>query len=120
MAQMNISITPKLAGYVRTLVKSGRYNNASEVVRDALRRMQERDAVDLKLAAAETDAMLADLTPMEMEMIRHKVLEGLADMEAGNYTVYEGREGLRRLADEVKARGRQRLRKKAKQSCDIS
>jgi len=37
MDQMNVSITDKLAGYVRKKVKSGCYNNASEVVRDALR-----------------------------------------------------------------------------------
>ena len=31
-------------GYVRNKVKSGRYNNASEVVREALRRMEDQDA----------------------------------------------------------------------------
>jgi putative addiction module CopG family antidote len=36
MGQMNVSITDHLAGYVRKKVKSGRYNNASEVVREAL------------------------------------------------------------------------------------
>ena len=34
MDQMNVSITDQLAGYVRKKVKSGRYNNASEVVRE--------------------------------------------------------------------------------------
>ncbi|HTW44149.1 MAG TPA: type II toxin-antitoxin system ParD family antitoxin [Acidobacteriaceae bacterium] len=115
MSQMNISITPKLAGYVRTQVKSGRYNNASEVVRDALRRMQEHDATSLRLSGPATEAMLADLTSMEIELIRRKALEGLADMDAGRYTVYEGRDGLKRLAEEVKARGRKRLREKAKE-----
>ena len=41
MDQMNVSITDRLAGYVRNKVKSGRYNNASEVVREALRRMED-------------------------------------------------------------------------------
>jgi putative addiction module CopG family antidote len=44
MDQMNVSITDRLAGYARKKVKSGRYNNASEVVREALRRMEDEDA----------------------------------------------------------------------------
>ena len=43
MDQMNVSITDHLAEYVRARVKSGRYNNASEVVREALRRMELDD-----------------------------------------------------------------------------
>ena len=39
---MNVSLTPQLEAMVREQVASGRYNNASEVVRDALRQM-ERD-----------------------------------------------------------------------------
>src|SRR6267142_2203502 len=49
MDQMNVSITDQLAGYVRKKVKSGRYNNASEVVREALRRMEEDDERALRL-----------------------------------------------------------------------
>ena len=45
MDQMNVSITDQLAGYVRKKVKSGRYNNASEVVREALRRMGRTDLI---------------------------------------------------------------------------
>lgn len=41
---MNVSLTAKLEGYVKAKVKSGDYNNASEVVREALRELQERDA----------------------------------------------------------------------------
>ena len=41
---MNVSLTPKLEGFVKAKVKSGDYNNASEVIREALRSMQERDA----------------------------------------------------------------------------
>ena len=47
MAQMNVSMTDHLASYVRKKVKSGRYNNASEVVREALRLMAARDQRDL-------------------------------------------------------------------------
>jgi putative addiction module CopG family antidote len=46
---MNVSLTPKLEEYVRKKVTSGLYNNASEVIREALRLLMEREG-----AAAET------------------------------------------------------------------
>lgn len=41
---MNINLTETLEEMVRSKVASGLYNSASEVVRDALRLMQEQDA----------------------------------------------------------------------------
>jgi len=41
---MNISLTPELEKYVRHKVASGLYNNASEVIREALRSLLEREA----------------------------------------------------------------------------
>ena len=46
---MNVSLTPKLEGYVRAKVESGAYNNASEVIREALRAMIEREATQSAL-----------------------------------------------------------------------
>ena len=43
---MNVSLTPELERYVRRKVKSGYYNNASEVVREALREMILLDPVN--------------------------------------------------------------------------
>ena len=40
---MNINLTETLEELVRNKVASGLYNSASEVVRDALRLMQEQD-----------------------------------------------------------------------------
>lgn len=40
---MNVSLTPKLEGFVKAKVKTGDYNNASEVVREALRLLQRED-----------------------------------------------------------------------------
>jgi len=40
---MNISLTPKLEGFVKAKVKTGDYNNASEVIREALRLLQRED-----------------------------------------------------------------------------
>ncbi len=40
---MNLSITPELQQLIQSKIDSGMYTNASEVVRDALRRMDEHD-----------------------------------------------------------------------------
>ena len=40
---MNVSLTPELEKFVGAKVKSGRYNSASEVVREALRLLEEHD-----------------------------------------------------------------------------
>ena len=40
---MNISLTPQLEKLVKSKVESGLYGSASEVMRDALRLLEERD-----------------------------------------------------------------------------
>lgn len=40
---MNVSLTPELECFVSNKVDSGRYNSASEVVREALRLLEEHD-----------------------------------------------------------------------------
>ncbi len=40
---MNVNLTPQLEDLVRAKVSSGLYTSASEVVRDALRLMEEKD-----------------------------------------------------------------------------
>ena len=42
---MNVSLTPELERLIDEKVASGLYDSASEVVRDALRLMRERDEV---------------------------------------------------------------------------
>ena len=41
---MNVSLTPELEKFVNAKVESGRYNSANEVVREALRLLEEHDA----------------------------------------------------------------------------
>jgi uncharacterized protein len=41
---MNVSLTPELEKYVRRKVATGLYNNASEVIREALRLLVSREA----------------------------------------------------------------------------
>ena len=40
---MNVSLTPELEQFVQTKVESGRYNSASEVVREALRLLEDHE-----------------------------------------------------------------------------
>ena len=42
---MHVDLTPELEELVQSKVKSGRYNSASEVVREALRILEQRDEV---------------------------------------------------------------------------
>jgi antitoxin ParD1/3/4 len=109
MDQMNISITDHLAGYVRARVKSGRYNNASEVVREALRRMEEADERALRIATPTVEDVLTDFTAIQTDRIRRRVLEAIAEDERGEYTEYEGRAGIEALAADVVSSGLERF-----------
>jgi antitoxin ParD1/3/4 len=113
MDQMNVSITDRLVGYVRKKVKSGRYNNASEVVREALRRMEDEDSRAVRLAKPSAEDILTDLTEQQIARIRERVQAGIEAIDAGEYRQYEGREGLKQLADSVKARGRKLLNQRS-------
>ena len=109
MDQMNVSITDHLAAFVKARVKSGRFNNASEVVREALRRMEQDDERAVRLAAPTIEDVVTNLTAIQTEAIRKRVLEGIGQIERGEFTEVEGRAGLAKLTAGVKARGRRRL-----------
>ena len=64
---MNVNLTPKLEKLVQNKVKTGRYNSASEVVREALRLLEENDRIRA--------AQLAGL--------RKGIDEGLASLDRG-------------------------------------
>jgi len=71
MTTRNVSLTAMLDEYVETRVRSGAFQNASEVVRDALR---------LHKARAEDEAR-------KEERFNRLVQEGIDDFEAGRYEV---------------------------------
>ena len=64
---MNVSLTPELEELVHERVRSGRYTSASEVVREALRLLIDRDEV----------------RRARLDEIRGKVDEGLRPLERG-------------------------------------
>ncbi len=65
---MNVSLTPELEQLVHLKVQTGRYTSASEVVREALRLMEERDQVHA----------------LNKDAIHKKIAAGLASLRAGN------------------------------------
>ena len=109
---MNISITRHLTDYIRRKVESGRYNNASEVVREALQRMKEQDARTIRLAKPNAEDILSNLSGEQIEGIRQRVRASIESLERGDFTEYEGREGLNKLSKTVKAKGCKLLRQK--------
>jgi antitoxin ParD1/3/4 len=61
---MNVHLTPELEQLVQKKVRTGRYNSASEVVREALRLLEEYDGVrttQLRESRKRIDAGLSSL-----------------------------------------------------------
>ena len=83
---MNVNLTPELEALVQRKVASGLYNNQSEVVREALRLLEQQD----RLREAHADKLRAALA------------EGLAQANRGEFV-----DGPKAVADVHKA-----LRKK--------
>lgn len=53
---MNVSLTPELERIINFKVESGLYNSASEVIREGLRLLQQRDEMrELKLKALQKE-----------------------------------------------------------------
>jgi antitoxin ParD1/3/4 len=54
---MHVNLSPELEGFIKSKVESGFYGNATEVIRDAIRRMQ---AEETRLAAWRAAIKLGD------------------------------------------------------------
>ena len=61
------------------MVQSGRYQNASEVLREGLRMVEQRDTEDAYRLAA----------------LRKAAQEGIADIDAGRFKTFESKQSLR-------------------------
>lgn len=64
---MNVHLTPELEQLVQNKVQSGRYNSASEVVREALRLMEQKD----------------ELCSIQLQGLRMRIDKGLGQAERG-------------------------------------
>jgi antitoxin ParD1/3/4 len=79
MPTRNVVLTDHQAALVEQLVQSGRYQNASEVLREGLRMVEQRDSEDAYRLAA----------------LRKAAQEGIADIDAGRFKTFESKQGLR-------------------------
>jgi antitoxin ParD1/3/4 len=65
----HVSLGNHYEHFIHQMVENGRYNNASEVVRDGLRMMEERErrsaALDSLLSQSRADAKAGRITPAE-------------------------------------------------------
>jgi len=77
---MNVSLTPELEQYIRTKVDSGRYLSASEVVREALRLLEQKEK-RLEGLRVEIQKGLDSgrSEPLNMEMIKAKARNRLSE-----------------------------------------
>lgn len=96
---MNVSLTPELETLVHDKVESGLYTSASEVVREALRLLRERDQIQQQ--------RLAEL--------KREIAIGLEQLDRGESTTYDD-QSLKDFFEEIKVQGRQRLAERKKQS----
>ncbi|MFQ5789262.1 MAG: type II toxin-antitoxin system ParD family antitoxin [Acidobacteriota bacterium] len=87
---MNVSLTPELEKLVQEKVKSGRYNSASEVMREALRLLEEQD----------------QLRAIRLEEVRQRIAAGLESLDRGEGI--DGEEAFERLRKRSEARRRTR------------
>jgi antitoxin ParD1/3/4 len=84
---MNVNLTPALEEYIQQKIATGDYNNASEVVREALRLLKERDQLreaklrDLR-AAIEEGLNSGDPVPLDIEKIIREAREEHAQRKA--------------------------------------
>jgi antitoxin ParD1/3/4 len=62
---MNVGLSPQLEAMVKDKLASGRYTSASEVVREALRLMEQRD----------------QLSAMRLQQLQQDIQDGLASGE---------------------------------------
>ena len=80
---MNVSLTPELEKIVAERVSSGRYASASEVIREALRLLEERD---------------------QLNQLRQEVRLGLEQLDQGRRQPFDA-QALKR----IKHQGRERV-----------
>ena len=85
---MHISLTDELESRVKAKVESGMYNNASEVVREALRFMETHDewVRELKLA-----------------QLKQQLQQGINDLDEGNSTLLASEDDLDALIASAKS-----------------
>ena len=75
MATMNISLPDALKAWVEEQVKTGRYGNSSDYVRDLVRRDQERADAREKLQQMVDEALASGILEMGREELLARVMD---------------------------------------------
>jgi len=88
MPTRNVNLTPELDSFVLSRVESGRFENASEVVRAGLRRLKEDQAARLPQ------------TPKTLEELETQLLQSIDRLDRGEGVDGEG--VFRRLRKRIK------------------
>lgn len=78
MPTRNVVLTKRQEELIETLVESGRYQNASEVLRDGLRLVEQREAEDAT----------------KLEVLREAARVGVAALDRGEFKEFENIEDL--------------------------
>ena len=84
---MHISLTPELESRVKAKVKTGLYNNASEVIREALRFMETHEDW---------------INEIKLARLREQLKVGIDQLDQGKGIAIESRSALDTLFDEIK------------------
>lgn len=83
MPTRNLVLTDHQARFIERLVTSGRYQNASEVLREGLRMVERRESED----------------EMRLAALREAARTGMAQLEEGAFNSFESAEELGRFLE---------------------
>lgn len=87
---MNVHLGETFDKFVAELLASGLYQSQSEVIREGLRLLKERE----------------DLRKLKLEELRREIHKGIDQLERGEFSTYASSQ---ELAEEIKAKGRSQL-----------
>ena len=85
---MNVSLTPELEQFVNQKVESGKYQTASEVIRDGLRLLLEREEIHQK----------------KLDGLRREMAIGIEQADQGKVAPFNAKETLARVRKKRQSR----------------
>ena len=85
MPTRNVVLTEQQAMFVKQMVSSGRYQNASEVLREGIRLIQRQE----------------EKYEAQLEGLREAAKIGIADIDSGNFQSFDAPEQLNRHLEEL-------------------